>query len=79
MLKAYINGGGEGRHSWKRPAEANSLKGLKRPGLADKNVSPFSGWMIMDRSYNAPDSSVHGILQARILERVAMPSSRGSS
>ena len=26
-----------------------------------------------------PDSSVHGILQARILEWVAMPSSRGSS
>ena len=28
---------------------------------------------------NPPGSSVHGILQARILERVAMPSSRGSS
>ena len=26
-----------------------------------------------------PGSSVHGILQARILQRVAMPSSRGSS
>ena len=26
-----------------------------------------------------PDSSVHGILQARILEQVVMPSSRGSS
>ena len=26
-----------------------------------------------------PDSSVHGIFQARILEWVAMPSSRGSS
>ena len=26
-----------------------------------------------------PDSSVHGILQARMLEWVAMPSSRGSS
>ena len=26
-----------------------------------------------------PGSSVHGILQARILKRVAMPSSRGSS
>ena len=26
-----------------------------------------------------PGSSVHGIRQARILERVAMPSSRGSS
>ena len=28
---------------------------------------------------NLPGSSVHGILQARILERVTMPSSRGSS
>ena len=29
--------------------------------------------------YSLPGSSVHGILQARILEWVAMPSSRGSS
>ena len=29
--------------------------------------------------YSLPGSSVHGILQARILEQVAMPSSRGSS
>ena len=29
--------------------------------------------------YTLPGSSVHGILQARILECVAMPSSRGSS
>jgi len=29
--------------------------------------------------YSPPGSSVHGILQARILEGVAMPSSRGSS
>ena len=29
--------------------------------------------------YNLPRSSVHGILQARILEWVATPSSRGSS
>ena len=28
--------------------------------------------------WRLPDSSVHGILQARILEWVAMPSSRGS-
>ena len=31
------------------------------------------------RDYSLPDSSVHGILQARILECVAMPVSRGSS
>ena len=29
--------------------------------------------------YSLPGSSVHGILQARILEWVAMPFSRGSS
>ena len=29
--------------------------------------------------YSPPDSSAHGILQARILGWVAMPSSRGSS
>ena len=29
--------------------------------------------------WGLPDSSLHGILQAKILERVAMPSSRGSS
>ena len=31
------------------------------------------------RDCSLPGSSVHGILQARILEWVAMPSSRGSS
>ena len=29
--------------------------------------------------YNPPGSSVHGVLQARILEWVTVPSSRGSS
>ena len=37
-------------------------------------------WYIWDpMDYSPPGSSVHGILQARILERVAMPSSSGSS
>ena len=30
-------------------------------------------------AYSLPDSSVHGILQARILEWIAIPFSRGSS
>ena len=34
-------------------------------------------WDPMD--YSPPGSSVHGILQERILEWAAMPSSRGSS
>ena len=29
--------------------------------------------------YSPPDSSVHGILQAKVLKWVAIPSSRGSS
>ena len=33
----------------------------------------------IQRDYNSPGSSVHGILQARILEWDAMPSSRGCS
>ena len=37
------------------------------PALYDPVICPF------------PDSSVHGILQARILERVAISSSKGSS
>ena len=32
-----------------------------------------------DRGSSPPGSSVHGILQLRVLEWVAMPSSRGSS
>ena len=38
-------------------------------------LSPFRRVWLCD----PPDSSVHGILQARIVEWVAMPSSRGSS
>ena len=36
-------------------------------------------WLCDPMDCSPPGSSVHGILQARILERVAMPSSRGSS
>ena len=34
---------------------------------------------LCDPMDHGPPGSVHGILQARILEQVAMPSSRGSS
>ena len=54
-----------------------------------KKIMPFLGMCVlvtsvMSDSYNPMDyspsgSSAHGILQARILEWVAMPSSRGSS
>ena len=36
-------------------------------------------WLCDPMDCSLPGSSVHGILQARILEWVAMPSSRGSS
>ena len=36
-------------------------------------------WLCNPVDCSPPDSSVHGILQARILEWVAVPSSRGSS
>ena len=44
-------------------------------------LSPFSWVQILcdPMDCSPPGSSVHGILQARILEWVAMPSSRGSS
>ena len=43
-------------------------------------LSHFSPVRLCDpMHYSLPDSSIHGILQARILEGVAMPSSRGSS
>ena len=38
-----------------------------------------SGLTLCDPTDCSPPGSVHGILQARILEWVAMPSSRGSS
>ena len=43
-------------------------------------ISHFSHvWLCNPMNCKPPGSSVHGILQARILEWVAMPSSRGSS
>ena len=42
----------------------------------------YSLWLLCDpygQEYSLPGSSVHRILQARVLEWVAMPSSRGSS
>ena len=43
-------------------------------------LSRFSRVLLFaTNSYSSPGSSVHGILQTRLLESVAMPSSRGSS
>ena len=52
-------------------------------GISDtaiKLASPaFAGRFFTTEPLHLPGFSVHGILQARILERVAMPFSRGSS
>ena len=65
--------------------------GARRPGyLVIKQQAFFTGVRVCSvaqscpalcdpRDCSPPGSSVHGILQARILEWVAMPSSRGSS
>ena len=75
-------------------AEASSLSAKKQQGILQSVSTLFKGmvqinypvlvaqscpavWDTMDCS--PPGSPVHGILQARILEWVAMPSSRGSS
>ena len=44
-----------------------------------KSISRFSRVQLFAMDCSPPGSSVHGILQARILEWVAMPFSRGSS
>ena len=58
---------------------------IKEEGVFDGEINP---WILLCMSIQLcptlwdcgpPGSSVHGILQARILEWVAMPSSRGSS
>ena len=43
------------------------------------SVSSVMSDSLQPKDFSPPGSSVHGILQARILEWVAMPSSRGSS
>ena len=43
------------------------------------NLLPLRLTRCNPMDYNLPGSPVRGILQARILERVALPSSRGSS
>ena len=53
-------------HHWKKP--------LKAGGCVTCSVVPDSLW-----PRGLPGSAVHGILQARILEWVASPFSRGSS
>ena len=65
---------------------SETLARCLRKGLSSPTFTPPPGigGLMCDLLYDPmdcspPDSSIHGILQARILEWVAMPSSRGSS
>ena len=58
---------------------AQSRTRLKRLSSSSSSRSAVSDSSIPRTVCSLPGSSVHGILQARILEWVAMPSSRGSS
>ena len=69
-------------HSGPRPNHVRPPQGLlpawvKMPVCA---LSHFNRIRLRDpKDYNPPGSSVHGILQTRILEWAAMLSSKGSS
>ena len=59
---------------------ANYRKQRQTNSIAECMLSHFSHvWLCNAMDYSRQESSVHGILQARILDWVAMPSSRGSS
>ena len=61
------------------PSPAPTLTRDAKPQPPAFVLSCFSPTLRDPMDYGLPGSSVHGILQARILEWVAMPSSRGSS
>ena len=69
-----------GNDKWKLPKleKGNTYPGTKSTCMHASSLQ--SGPTLCDpMDYSPPVSSVHGILQARILEWVAMPSFRGSS
>ena len=69
----YLNFKGLQTEDWLQEASyciCESMSGVSQSAVSDS--LPLHGL------HRPPGSSVHGILQARILEWVAMPSSRGS-
>ena len=72
-------GGSDGKESAYNAGDPVSIPGLGRsPGEGNGNPFHYS-CLENPMDCRLPGSSVSGILQARILEWVAMPSSRGSS
>ena len=56
------------------------LEPIIQSEVSQKDNHQYSVWLFWDlKNCSPPDSSVHGISQARILERVAISFSRGSS
>ena len=69
-----------GNYKWKLPKleKGNTYPGTKSMCMHANSLQ--SGSTLCDpMDYSPPVPSVHGILQARILEWIAVPSSRGSS
>ena len=72
-------GGSDGKESACNAGDLGSISGLGRsPEGGDTNHSSIVAWRI-PRDCSPLGSFVHGILQARILEWVAIPFSRRSS
>ena len=58
----------------------DKVRGAQSQWLSDPvKVPQWYLTLCKPKDFNLPDSSVHGILQARILEWAAIPFSRGSS
>ena len=78
MLRLYV----EGRmHDWERGKERKRKEKMKCKVCVCVCAKSLQSCPILHdpMNHSPPGSSVHGILQARILEWIAMPSSRGSS
>ena len=74
-----VPGGSDGKESTCNAGDLASIPGLGRsPGGGDGYPLQCSG-LENSMDCSPPGSSIHGILQARILEWVAIPFSRASS
>ena len=62
-----------------RLSARDPLSGLRDLNCITCSVTELRLTLCDPMDYSLPGSSIHGILQARILEWVALPSSRGSS
>ena len=76
---AGFPGGSAGKETACNVGDLPLIPGLGRsPGGGHDNPLQYSCLENPHGQYSLPDSSAHKILQARILERVAVPFSKGS-